>query len=142
MNLVTGQIWKLATIAAGVLTLVISGLLTYTYFEKEDLIEQKTELVRQITDPNTGFIAQLAQSRANVTTLKVQLETQRASFQSKEAEGNAKLKATEAKLAAAQVKTQAMERRLASFLATKPQGATLEDRIRDIDARGMAEMVQ
>lgn len=142
MNFLTGHLWKIGTIGAGIVTLVISALLMNSYFENRQLIQQKTELVKQITDPNTGFIAQLAQSRTNVETLKVQLRTQRESFQSKEAEGNARLKATEAKLTAAQVKTQAMERRLNSFLATKPQGATLQDRIRDIDARGMSEMVQ
>ena len=134
--------WKLATGVAGILSLVLISLLMSSYFEKRDLMDQRTELTRRIDDPETGYVAQLAQARTNVETLKVALAGQNKKYQDLSKESQARLAAAEARLTAAQAQTRVMERKLNSFLATKPQGDTLDARIRDIDQRFLQEFVQ
>lgn len=134
--------WKLATGGIAALTLVLSGLLVSTYFENRNLIAQSKALSREINDPKTGYVVRLAQQSTNVETLKAELNSQRESFQIKEAERNAVLAETTRKLEAAQANTRKMQVQLDRFMSTKPQGATLEDRIRDIDERAMSEFVQ
>ena len=134
--------WKLATIGAGILSLVLVSLLMASGFENRDLTRQRTELANRINDPKTGFVVRLAQAQTNVETLKVALETQRASFKKESDKQNLALRASEQRLATAQRETRAMEVKLQRFLATKPQGDTLEDRVRDIDERAMTELVE
>jgi glycosyltransferase A (GT-A) superfamily protein (DUF2064 family) len=138
----TGSLWKVATAGIGIVSLVLVSLLMSSYFENRDLLSQRTALMQTINDPVTGYVAKLAQARTNVATLTKSLDHQKKSFQALEATSNTKLKASEAQLAAAQAKTKSMEVRLNSFLATKPQGATPGARIRDIDERGLKEMVK
>lgn len=142
LSLFKGQLWKVATVITGILSIGLVSLLLSSYFENRDLLNQRTELVKAINDPKTGYVAQLTQARTNVVQLEVALDTQRHSFEAKAAEREAVLARTAEQLAVAQQQTRAMEKRLSSFLATKPKGATLEERIRDIDARGMKEMVK
>ncbi len=137
-----GQLWKVGALAAGVLSVVLTGLLIAATFETRDMTKQRNELSRQINDPATGYVARLAQSRTNEAQLADALEVQKKKFQAAAEVNNAKLKETEAALKQAQAQTAAMEARLKGFLATKPRGNTLEERIRDIDARGLKEMVQ
>lgn len=141
-SIALGGVWKIATIGAGVITLLLGSLLTASYFENRDLMKQRGELIAQITDPKTGYVAQLSQARTNVATLTQNLDDQRHSFELKAEERERVLATTQAELEAAQKKTADMDKRLSGFLATKPKGATLEDRIRDIDSRGMSEMVK
>lgn len=143
LSLLTGgTLWKAATIGAGLITLILIGFLVAANVENHDLMKQRQELVTQITDPNTGYVAQLAQSRTNVATLTTQLDTQRKSFEIKAAEREKVLADTQRKLNLAQAKTKEMEVRLDKFLSTGPQGTSLEERVRDIDTRGLAEMVK
>jgi hypothetical protein len=137
-----GQLWKVATGLVGVVSIGLIAMLMASYFENRDLMHQRTVLMTSINDPKTGYIAQLSQAHTNVETLKVSLDTQRVALQAKADDANRELRVTEANLAAAQAKTKAMEVRLNKFLATGPQGATAADRIRDIDRRGLEEMVQ
>jgi len=138
----TGHLWKVATAGAGLVCLVLSAFLMSSYFENRDLMKQRTALQHSITDPKTGYVARLAQATTNVATLKHEVEVQNAAYEKLSAESKALLATKTAELAKAQAATRSMQLRLNGFLATKPQGATLEDRVRDIDARGMAEMVQ
>jgi len=140
--ILTGNLWKLATGGAAIVGLVLSALLMTSYFENRDLMCQRTALQTSINDPQTGYVARLAQANTNVATLKHEIEIQNTAYDKLSAESKALLASKQAELAKAQAATRAMQLRLNGFLATKPQGATLEDRVRDIDARGMAEMVQ
>jgi len=141
-SFLTGNLWKLATGGAAIVGLVLSALLMSSYFENRDLMKQRTALQTSINDPVTGYVARLAQANTNVATLKHEVEVQNDAYDRLSAESKALLASKQAELAKAQAQTKAMQLRLNGFLATKPQGATLEDRVRDIDARGMAEMVQ
>lgn len=137
----TGKLWKIATGAAAVVALLLGILLTTSYMQNRDLTRQRDGLSVAINDPATGYIAQLAQARTNVETLKVAVEQQNAAYDKLSVESQAALRLAQARLAAAQAETRALERKVASFLATKPQGATLEDRVRDIDDRAMKEFL-
>lgn len=142
MSILDGQLWKVATAAAGVVSLVLIALLLAANVENRNLMKQRTELSKQINDPETGFVARLTQARTNEAQLRVAIERQRQTFQAAAEQNNARLVETERQLAAAQVQTRQMETRLRSFLSTAPQGSTAEEQISDIDSRGLEEMVQ
>jgi hypothetical protein len=133
--------WKLATGGAAIIALLLTVLLFSSYKVNQDLTQQRAVLQKSINDPETGFIVQLAQARTNVETLKVEVERQSQAYDKLSKDSEIALAAARAKLAVAQQETKAIERKVAGFLATKPQGATLEDRIRDIDDRAMKEFL-
>ena len=142
LNPLAAPAWKLATVAVGIACAILIALLTYAGIENRGLAAARTELASRINDPKTGYVVRLAQAQTNVETLKVALETQRASFQTESARQNVALRASEERLAVAQAQTRTMETKLARFLATAPQGATLEERVRDIDQRILSELDQ
>lgn len=141
-SFLTGNLWKIATGIVGVISLGLIAALIATNFETQSLMKQRDALSAQINDPVTGYVAQLSQARTNVAQLTKAIEVEKASFQKLEKESNVRLQQTEKELAAAQVRTRDMQRRLNSFMATGPKGDTPLDRIRDIDTRGLSEMVQ
>lgn len=141
-SFLAGSAWKLAFGGSAIVGLVLSALLLASYFENRSLSSQRDQLAQQINDPKTGYIAQLVQARTNVAQLQTTIETQNKAYDKLEKDSAAALAASKARLAAAQAQTRQVERQLGHFLATKPQGATLEDRIRDIDDRAMKELVQ
>ncbi|MGN6819308.1 MAG: hypothetical protein ACTHJR_11630 [Sphingomonas sp.] len=141
-SFLSGQLWKIATGAAGVIALVLGFMLISTTIENHQLSNRNKDLMTQIEDPNTGYVAKLAQAHTNVATLQNQLKESLASYQKLEKESNAKLADTEIKLKAAQDQTEQMKGQLRRFLATKPQGSTLEAQINDIDRRAMAEFLK
>lgn len=141
MDFITGHLWKIATGAAGVLALVLTALLMSSYFENRDLTHQRSVLSASINDPKVGYIAQLAQSRTNVEQLKKEVEVQNVAYDKLSAESAARLADAQRRLAVAQAETKVLEKKLAGFLATGPQGATLDARVRDIDERAMKEFL-
>jgi hypothetical protein len=140
-SFLTGSVWKLAFGGATIVGLVLSALLLASYFENRSLTSQRDTLAAQINDPETGYIAQLAQSRTNVAQLQTALDRQNVAYLKLQDDSRAALDAANTKLAAAQAHSRKMERQLGQFLSTKPQGATLEERIWDIDRRAMKELV-
>jgi hypothetical protein len=142
MSFFTGNLWKFATGGAALVAIVLSALLMSSYFENRDLVSQRDSLSKSISDPKTGYVAQLAQARTNVATLEVAVERQSAAYDELSKASTARLAATRAELAKAQAATKVMERKLAGFMATGPKGATLSERIQDIDDRAMKEFVQ
>lgn len=137
----TGQLWKGATAGATVIAVVLIGLLISSYFVNRDISRQRDALSAQINDPTTGYVAQLAQARTNVETLKVEVQRQNAAIDQLSQDSQRRLAEAERRLAAAQAYATRVERQLAGFLATGPSGATLEDRVRDIDERAMKEFL-
>ena len=142
LNPLTAPLWKIGTFTAGLICLILSGFLIASTLENRSLVAQRSSLSAQINDPKVGFVAQLAQANTNVETLKVALDTQRKSFETKAAQREAVLAETSRKLEVAQAASRTMQLKLDRFLATKPQGAILEDRVRDIDQRALSELVQ
>lgn len=141
MKLLSGQVWRIATGAAAVIALAMMALLMSSYFTNRELTQQRDVLANRINDPKSGYVAQLAQARTNVEQLKVAVAVQNAAYDKLSAESAARLAESKRQLAAAQAETKVIERKLAGFLATKPQGSTLEERVRDIDRRALTEFV-
>lgn len=133
--------WKLATIAAGVLNLVIGGFLVSSHFENKALSKQRDQLQMSITDPKTGFVARLTQAQNNVVTLETALAKQNAALQTLSKESAAQLAATRRELAIAQRESARAQARVNAFLNTKIEGKTLEERVIDVDKRAMEEFL-
>lgn len=134
--------WKLATILTGVVSLVLTSLLLASYFENRNLTRQSAQMSETINNPKTGYIARLAQANTNVAQLRTSVEVQNRAYRELQSVSAARLAATERRLALAQAETRRMERNLAEFLATAPQGTTFEERVRDIDERILEELGQ
>jgi hypothetical protein len=141
-SFLTGQLWKIATGGAAAVALLLSSLLISTYFTNRDLTRQRDALARQIDDPKTGYVAQLAQSHTNVAQLRTSLEAQTQALDRLSKESKRSKESAQRALDIALAEKHTMEKKLAGFLSTKPQGATLEARIRDIDERAMVEFNQ
>lgn len=137
-----GNLWKAATGAAGVVVLALAFLLATSYMENRSLANQRNKLSQQINDPKTGYIAKLAQAQSNVVILTMALDEQNKKIEKLGAEHRARVAEAERRLKEAQRQTIIMERKLAGFLATGPNGSTLEERIRDIDERALKEFVE
>lgn len=135
--------WKIGTGIAAIMAVILGFLLFSSYNDNKALLTQKQELVSRIEDPKTGYVARLTQANANVVTLRAAIEDTNQKMRLREAEAEnsrVKLSQLNKKLAEAQAETRAMEVRLKQFLATKPQGGTLDARVRDIDSRVLKEL--
>lgn len=129
--------------AAGLVGVVLGFMLWLSYHDNRGLMKQKMELVARIEDPKTGYVARLAQSNANVVTLREAITFTNEQMKVRDSEAkvrSAELVRLRAQLAVAQSETRQMQSRLRLFLANKPQGATLDARVRDIDARILSEL--
>lgn len=127
--------WKLATVGTGIVTLALAGTLAVVKLENHQITKLNEKLDARINDPSTGYAARLAQANTNVETLKVQLAEQNDAFQKKSDADTAKLRDTEAKLTAALAARDKIQRQVDAFLAIKPRGNTLEERVLDVDGR-------
>lgn len=135
--------WKLATLSAGVIAAIIGFMLFMSHVENKSLVHQRQALINRIEDPKTGYVARLSQANANVETLRaaiVYTNQQMALRQTEATAGKAELNRLRGELFKAQAETRAMQVRLKQFLATKPQGDTLDKRVRDIDNRVLTEL--
>lgn len=134
------MLWKIATGGAAILALVLGFFLLTTTLENRSLTKQRDKLSLSITDPNTGYIARLTQSRTNVVTLEGAIKTQNEAYEKQSKAAQAELARLKKELSAAQAETRASERRLSQFLATKPKGNTLAERVTDIDNRVLKDL--
>lgn len=139
-GIASSLLWKIGAGSATVLALVLGFFLITTTMESHRIAGERDKLTASINDPNTGYIARLTQERTNVITLKSAIETQNSAYQKQSDSDKAKLAALTKQLAAAQARTADAEKRLKVFMATKPQGATLTDRVTDVDNRILKDL--
>ena len=133
--------WKIATGAAVAATLGLAVTLAVVKIDNHQLANLNEKLDARINDPSTGYVARLAQANTNVETLKVQLAEQNEAFQKKSDADAAKLRDTEAKLAVALAERAKIQKQVDAFLAIKPRGNNLEERVIDVDSR-LLEMLK
>lgn len=131
----TATPWKIATVASGAVILGLVGAMVVVKLDNRQITKLNEQLDTRINDPSTGYVARLAQANTNVETLKVQLAEQNEAFLKKSNADAARLKETEAKLAAALAERAKIQRQVDQFLAIKPRGNTLEERVIDVDTR-------
>lgn len=132
---ITGWKWKLGAVAATASLIAVSGLLAYAQIRNYHLVAVNAELDSRINDPATGLLVTVAQCRTNAATAIGAVEQQNAALETQAAESKRALASTTAQLATAQRATRAAENSVAVLLSRPPAGDTLEDRIRDVDAR-------
>lgn len=135
--------WKLATIGAGVVAAILGFLLISSQLENRNLNSQKAELIQRIEDPRTGYVARLTQANANVVELRTAVERQNTVIRQREGEARAaqaELERLRGQLRQAQAQSAQAQARLREFLATGPRGASLEERVRDIDNRILEDL--
>ena len=139
-SLASGLMWKIGTGLAAVVALILGFFLVTASIENHNLTKERDKLSKSITDPNTGYIARLTQSRTNVVTLEAAVKAQNESYKKQSEAASAEMARLKKELAAAQAQTREYERRLNAFMATKPQGDTLEKRVTDIDNRILKDL--
>lgn len=134
-ELFTGQWWKLAFGLAALTSVVIGVLLVKSQIENRVIVADKQKLERQITDPKTGYIARLTQAQANNVVLEHSVATQNAAMKKLKDDSAAKLLETQRQLAAVQAENRDIMAKMHQFMAQKPRGATVEERVVDVDKR-------
>lgn len=135
--------WKIATLGAGVVAAILGFLLFTSHLENKSLVAERDRLVLRIEDPKTGFIARLTQANANVVTLQGAVKSQNEKIAAAGVKAEAdrqQLERLRKELALAQAETAKMQTRLNQFMATKPQGNSLSERITDIDGRILKDL--
>lgn len=140
-----GAPWKLATIGAGIVAATLGFLLFMSNMEKASLNEQKAELTDRIENPRTGYVARLAQANANVVELRTSIERQNTVIRQREGEARqaqAELERLRGELRTAQANSAELRQRLQRFMATRPQGDSLTERVNDIDRRVLEDLKQ
>lgn len=135
-----GQAWKAGAIGAGLLSLIMTGLLIASYIENRAIAHQRDQLRASIMDPHTGYVARLAQARTNVATLQAALDDQNRKIDQMKQESDQKLAEAKLELARLTNERDSAQRRWKAMLDLRPQGSTLEERILDVDARIMKEL--
>lgn len=132
---IAGSIWKLATIGAGFLGLVAAFFLVRATWENHSLSKQNAALAISINDPQTGYIVRLSQARANVIILQDAITKQNSEYQRQSDAAAKEMARLKTELGRAQNESRLAKIEVAKFLATKPQGNTLEKRVNDVDSR-------
>lgn len=132
---ITSLKWKLIAGGAGLALVGVSLALGSEMIENRHLTKLNTNLGARINDPETGYVRQIAQAQTNAANLQGQIDTQNRAIQTLSDNASTALAESSRKVAAAQVQTRKAEAQVAVLLSRKPQGATLDERIRDVDAR-------
>jgi len=116
--------WKLGTIAFGVLSLALVGKVVL-----------QNHQIHKLEDSLTLCQADLTTSRNNAATLEAALEDQNQSILILSAETQRRLAAAKVAVGEAQKRTRAAEQKVAVLQSRPINGDTLEERIKDVDAR-------
>ncbi len=130
-------------LAMGGLTAALVGMGIFTgtqLIENHHKGTQIAGLQASIDDPRTGYRAIIATARANAGNLQAAVDRQTAALKQQGAQDAARIAAVQARYDSEHAARLVAERRVAVFLSIKPQGATLDARVRDIDARILGEL--
>ena len=134
--------WKLATGAAGVLSVVLSGMLIVASLENRQIAKHRDELITAIQDPHTGYAARLAQSNTNIATLTEAIKTQNSELDKLSSKSMAMRLHSEQQLALLATENSKLQKSLAKFLDTVPSGNTVCEKLEDVDRRAVEEFLK
>lgn len=132
---VTGWKWKAGAIAATASLIAVSGFLVYAQIENSHLAKVNAALDARINDPKTGLLVAVAQCRSNTETAIGAVEQQNRILTEQSTRDTAALAEATRQLAIAQAESKKARAQVAVLLSRKPQGATLDAQVRDVDAR-------
>lgn len=134
-SFITGQLWKLMTGAAGVLTLVLAFFLFQANIENRTLTRQIQVTDKRVNDPKNGLLVQLERERINTVTVREGLTRQNNSLRAQAAEDARNLALVSSQLATTQRENRQNLERITKIMALPPQGSLPIDRYDDIDRR-------
>jgi len=113
--------WQIGAVAAAGALVVASGFLIAAEVENRRVTELNRVLDTRISDPETGYVAKLAQAQTNTETVKMALEGQVKDLQKKAEEDAARLRETTLLLAAAQRDSAMVRKQVDDLLAFRPK---------------------
>lgn len=108
--------------------------------ENRRLVADKAELDTRINDPVTGYVVRLTQATTNTSTCKAAIARQNTAIRTQSEKDAATIAAVQARYDAEHRALVSAEKSAAAFLARKPQGATLTDRVTDVDAQILGDL--
>lgn len=108
--------------------------------ENRHLSAENTKLDTRINDPKTGYVVKLTQAETNTTTCTAAIGRQNAAIRAQSDRDAATIAAIQARYDAEHTTRVKAENSAAAFLAHKPQGSTLQDRVLDVDALILGDM--
>lgn len=108
--------------------------------ENHHLSKEKKNLEALILDPKTGYVVKLTQAETNSETCKAAVIVQTAAIKSQGVKDARAIAAVQARYDTEHVARVRAENSAAAFLAHKPQGVTLQDRVLDVDAQILGDL--
>ena len=129
------QMWKLGTLGASAVALCLGVALALSAAQKHQMEGDRAKLDAAINNPQTGYVVRLAQCRANVTDLEQSIEQQNARISAVEAGSAQRIATAETAVQRAREATRAANTRVTAILSAAPKGATVCERVEDVDRR-------
>ncbi len=108
--------------------------------ENRRLSAENTKLDTRINDPKSGYVVRLTQAVTNTGTCTAAIARQNDAIRTQSAKDSATIAAVQARYDAEHAARVRAEKSAAAFLARKPQGATITDRVADVDAQILGDM--
>ena len=135
MAWIEARVWQLAAIAAATLVVILSIVLIVSGLNLKRVERERDQLHDAIHNEATGYIVRLNTCQGNVSALEISIGDQNAKIMKLQEQTAARVSAAEAAVEAARTETQAATNRLNRFLSQAPQGATVCERVDDVDRR-------
>lgn len=129
------QAWKLVGLGAAAVALSLGVALAFQLGDKARITAERGALHRAINDPDTGYVVRLNTCRTTAASLEQAIEDQNARVRAQAEESARRVAAAEAAVGRARAETEAANARVAAFLSAAPQGATVCERVEDVDRR-------
>lgn len=108
--------------------------------ENRHLSSENTRLDTRINDPKTGYVVRVTQAETNVATCSTTITRQTNAIKLQGQQDAAIIAAVQKRYDVEHASRVRAENSAAAFLAHKPQGATLQDRVLDVDAQILGDL--
>lgn len=135
VDAVTGLRWKIAAGAAALVIAAAGIWLLSLQIENRHLGKLNTNLEARINAPGIGYAAKLAQAETNAATLSGTIDTVNAKLRQQEADAAKTVGELTVQIATINRANATLRANSAHIITGKPEGVTLEARVKDVDAR-------
>ncbi len=144
---IVGDLLKVSTIpqrimlgGAAAALIATSGFSVVQAIENRHLSKQVTQLDGRINDPRNGYVVRLSQAETNTATCTTAIGRQNTAIRDLGKRDAAAVAAVQARYDTEHAERVRAESSAAAFLAHKPQGASLTDRVSDVDAQILGDL--
>lgn len=144
---IVGDLLKVSTIpqrimlgGAAVALVAATGYNVVQAIDNRHLSKQVTQLDGRINDPRTGYVVRLSQAETNTAACTTAVGRQTAAIKAQGQRDAATLAASQARYDREHTARVKAENSAATILAHKPQGATVADRVADVDAQILGDL--